>query len=110
MRFFLLLGSILLSACAISPSQDSDFVNYGEEPEGPGVFSGDSGEILLFDDDDTGASAESGPAPSGLSASDWEEFNAFKRWLRSREARDDQYLEFQQWRQFEQYKSWQESQ
>ena len=47
---FLLLAATLVNACATTPSEDSDFAIYGEEPEGAGVFSGEDGEIVFFGD------------------------------------------------------------
>ena len=109
---FLLLAATLVNACATSPSQDSDFVVYGEEPEGAGLFSGEDGKIVLFED---AASPQNDPgdgvdAAAEMSASDWQEFSAFKRWLKARQTRDASYQEFLQWRQFEAYKNWQDSQ
>lgn len=111
-RISLLLAVILANACATSPSQDSDFVIHGEEPEGPGVFSGADGKIVLFEDATTSKTnqGDSASPAADISASDWEEFSAFKRWLRSRQTRDASYQEFLQWRQFEAYRNWQGNQ
>ena len=110
----LLAPYLLLTACATAPSQKGDFVVYGEEPEGPGLISGDSGEFVLFKQDGRQAdaaddSARPGGQPQPLSAEEWQEFEAFKRWLEARETDSNSYQEFLQWRQFEAYKQWQES-
>lgn len=115
MRLISILGPLLLAACVTSPSRDGDFVVYGEEPEGPGVFSGDRGEFVLFEDSDKPASPVdpgNSPIPSRAddSALEWEEFSAFKRWLEAREAQDQDYQEFLQWRRYEAFKIWQQSQ
>lgn len=105
----LLFIAIFASACATSPSGDEDFVIHGEEPEGPGVFSGDDGKFILFGDSARSQDETAAPAVE-MSAEDWEEFSAFKRWLKARQERDASYQEFLQWRQFEAYKNWQDSQ
>ena len=46
----LLLSSSVLLSCTTTPTQDSDFTIYGEEMEGPGVFTGDSGKAVFFED------------------------------------------------------------
>lgn len=106
---FLLLLS-LIAGCATAPAQESDFALHGEEPEGPGVFSGESGKFIFFKDDAESDTANENAVQPDLSASDWEEFAAFKRWLKAREAQDQNYREFLQWRRFEAYKRWQNSQ
>ncbi len=106
----LLLLSAVIAGCATAPAQESDFALHGEEPAGPGVFSGESGKFIFFKDDAEPARASEGAAQPDLSAKDWEEFAAFKRWLKAREAQDQSYQEFLQWRRFEAYKSWQNSQ
>ena len=111
----LLLSSILLSACATSPPQDSDFVVYGEEPEGPGLFSGDAGETVLFGDSGESSANISGESTGIIPATELtpdnkEEFAAFKHWLKARQAQDANYQEFLQWRQFQAYKKWEDSQ
>ena len=108
----LVILAALLASCATVPAEKSDFALHGEEAEGPGVFSGESGEIVLFADDaesPPGSDADSAKAPPPPSAGDWEEFEAFKRWLKAREAQDDSYREFLQWRRFEAYKNWQQN-
>ena len=101
----------LLASCATVPGEKNDFAIYGEEAEGPGVFSGERGEIVLFADEPAsapGADAGSGATTAQPRAGDWEEFEAFKRWLKARDAQDDSYQEFLQWRRFEAYKTWQQ--
>ena len=103
-----------ITSCATTPTQDEDLIAYGEEPEGPGVFSGDSGEIVLFKEAEESApqdtAAEEAATPSNMSEADWQEFTAFKRWLKSRQARDADYEEFLQWLKYEEYRQWQNSQ
>ena len=101
--------AIFACACATSPSGDEDFVIHGEEPEGPGVFSGDDGKFVLFGNSSPTPGEGKSPAVE-MSAEDWEEFSAFKRWLKARQERDAGYQEFLQWRQFEAYKNWQDTQ
>ncbi len=105
----LLLLSALIAGCATVPAQESDFALHGEEPGGAGVFSGESGKFVFFKD--SAESAETGESATqpDLSASDWEEFAAFRRWLEAREEQDQSYQEFLQWRRFEAYKAWQNS-
>lgn len=108
--FLLLSLSLLNSGCSTVPAQDSDFALHGEEPAGPGVFSGESGKFVFFKDDAESTETSEGAEQPDLSASDWEEFAAFKRWLKARETQDQSYQEFLQWRRFEAYKTWQNSQ
>jgi len=110
----LLLLSFIMTSCATTPSQDSDFTVHGEEMEGPGLFSGDSGEIVFFEENKKtttpgeGNNDESG-ALSRPSQADWQEFSEFKRWLKSKQAQDDSYQEFQQWLKYEEYRRLQDS-
>ncbi len=85
---------------------------YGEEPEGPGVFSDDTGKIVLFGDSSNATTTAGNQAKptAELSVSDWEEFTAFKRWLRARQTKDESYQEFLLWRQFETFKARQDTQ
>ena len=108
----LLLAANLSIACATSPSQESDFAIHGEVPEGPGVFSGDEGKFVYFANSSDSTSSDGGEVQPGveLTASDWEEFGAFKRWLKARQSQDESYQEFLQWRQYEAYKNWQDTQ
>ncbi len=100
-----------IAGCATVPAQESDFALHGEEPAGPGIFSGESGKFIFFKDDAALAKAsESALESDPPSAKDWEEFAAFKRWLKAREAQDPSYQEFLQWRRFEAYKKWQNTQ
>lgn len=111
----IILSSSVLLSCATTPTQDSDFTIYGEEMEGPGVFTGDSGEAVLFEDKQqttvTAATGNDGSTTSSqMSEMDWEEFSAFKRWLKSRQQQDDAYQEFKQWLRYEKYLQWQDAQ
>ena len=102
-------------SCAITPSSDEDFAPLGEEPEGPGVFSGDSGEVILFQQGKPAAAdADSGNEPQATESdmtpsTDWEEVAAFKRWLKAKQAKDDDYREFQLWLQFEAFRNQREA-
>lgn len=104
---FALLGTV---SCASTPAQDEDFVVYGEEPEGPGIISGETGELTFAigtaADQNTTDEAETSP---DISASDAEEFNAFKRWLKAKQAQDESYQEFLQWLKYEEYRRLQDS-
>lgn len=99
-----------IASCTTTPSQDEDFVIYGEEPEGPGVISDETGEIKFSlgktTDQDTADEAE---ISAGISASEAEEFEAFKRWLKARQSQDESYQEFQQWLKYEEYQQWKKS-
>ena len=111
----LILSSSVLLSCTTTPTQDSDFTIYGEEMEGPGVFTGDSGEAVFFEDkQQSTTTSEVGTGSTtiapGMSEMDWEEFSAFKRWLNSRQQQDEAYQEFQQWLRYEKYLQWQDSQ
>ena len=105
----ILLAPFALYSCAATPTQEEDTVIYGEEPEGPGIFSGETGEIIIFKEDknssitDSTASDDSGSQPN-FSESDFEEFSAFKRWLNSKQTQDQNYQEFLQWLKYEEYK------
>jgi hypothetical protein len=105
----------MVVSCATSPGQPDDYAPYGEEPRGPGVISGNSGKIVIFEGQDgaqprakTGSGDISAPDP--VSTADWEEFSAFQRWQKAKRAQDESYLEFRQWLEFEQYKNWRDSQ
>ncbi|MDH3630183.1 MAG: hypothetical protein OER98_03605 [Gammaproteobacteria bacterium] len=101
----LLISLLGIVSCATTSAQDEDFAIYGEEPEGPGVFSGESGEIVLSPGETTEQNAKEGAATSSsISASEAEEFNAFKRWLKSKQAQDESYQEFQHWLKYEEYR------
>lgn len=109
------LATIMVASCATSPGQPDDYAPYGEEPRGPGVFSGDSGKIVIFSGQDKAqpqAKTGSGdnPAPDPVSSADWEEFSAFQRWQKAKRDQDESYREFRQWLEFEQYKTWRDSQ
>ena len=111
LRTALVMIAAILASCAAVPAEKKDIVVSGEAAEGPGVFSGERGEIVFFADDPVpapGGDADSVRAPRQPVAADWEEFEAFKRWLKAREMQDDDYREFLQWRQFEAYKTWQQ--
>ena len=106
----LLISLLGMVSCATTPARDEDFTIYGEEPEGPGVISDESGEIVLWPGTTTEQNAKDGvAAASSISASEAEEFNAFKRWLKSKQAQDDSYQEFQQWLKYEEYRRLQDS-
>lgn len=110
-RTALVVIAAILASCATVPGENKDIVVSGEAAEGPGVFSGERGEIVFFADDEAsapGGDAGTGQAPRQPAAADWKEFEAFKRWLKAREEQDDDYREFLQWRQFEAYKTWQQ--
>lgn len=106
----LLFGLLGIASCTTTPAQDEDFVIYGEEPEGPGVISDETGEIKFSlgktNDQDTTDKAEKS---AGISASEAEEFEAFKRWLKAKQSRDESYQEFQQWLKYEEYQQWKKS-
>ncbi len=108
-RTVLVTIAALLASCATVPAEKKDLAVHGEEAGGPGVFSGESGEIVFFADESAsapGGDADTAETPRQPGAGDWEEFEAFKRWLKARETQDDDYREFLQWRQFEAYKTW----
>jgi hypothetical protein len=106
----LLISLLGIVSCATTPAQDEDFAIYGEEPEGPGVFSDESGEIVLAPGTTTEQNAKDGvAASSSISVSEAEEFNAVKRWLKSKQMQDDSYQEFQQWLKYEEYQRLQDS-
>lgn len=106
----LLISLLGIVSCATTPAQDEDFTIYGEEPEGPGILSDESGNIVLSPGTTTEQNAKDGAAiSSSISASEAEEFNAFKRWLKSKQAQDDSYQEFQQWLKYEEYRRLQDS-
>jgi len=110
-----LLSSSLLLSCATTPGQDSDFIVYGEEMEGPGVFTGDTGKAVFFEDrqqptTSSASDGESSTTSPRMSEMDWQEFSAFKRWLKSRQHQDENYQEFQQWLRYEKYLQWQHAQ
>lgn len=106
----LVISFLGIVSCATTPTQDEDFVIYGEEPEGPGVLSDESGEIVLWRGTTTEQSTTDGAATSSaISTSEAEEFNAFKRWLKARQAQDESYQEFQQWLKYEEYRRLQDS-
>lgn len=106
----LLISLLGIVSCATTPAQDEDFTIYGEEPEGPGILSDESGEIVLLSGTTTEQNAKDGAATSsGISASEAEEFNAFKRWLKARQAQDESYQEFQHWLKYEEYQRLQDS-
>lgn len=108
-------AAITVVSCATSPGQPDDYAPYGEEPRGPGVISGNSGKIVIFEGQDRAqprAKTGSGyiPAPDPVSTADWEEFSAFQRWQKAKRDQDETYREFQQWLEFEEYKTWRNSQ
>ncbi len=106
----LLISLLGIVSCATTPAQDEDFTIYGEEPEGPGVLSDERGEIVLWPGTTTEQSTTDGAATSsGISVNEAEEFNAFKRWLKARQAQDESYQEFQQWLKYEEYRRLQDS-
>jgi hypothetical protein len=106
----LLISLLGIVSCTTTPTQDEDFTIYGEEPEGQGVLSDESGNIVLWPGTTTEQSTTDGAATSsGISASEAEEFNAFKRWLKSKQAQDESYQEFQQWLKYEEYRRLQDS-
>lgn len=110
-RAVLVTIAALIASCATVPAEKEDFAVHGEEAGGPGVFSGESGEIVFFADRPASApagDADSSETPPQPSAANWEEFEAFKRWMRARKTQDDDYREFLQWQQFEAYKTWQQ--
>lgn len=106
----LLISLLGIVSCATTPAQNEDFTIYGEESEGQGVLSDESGNIVLSTGTTTEQNAkERAATSSSISASEAEEFNAFKRWLKSKQAQDDSYQEFQQWLKYEEYRRLQDS-
>lgn len=110
LRTVLVMIAAILASCATVPAEKTDFAVSGEEAQGPGVFSGERGEIVFFADESASAPGGAGTVQTTRQqdAGDWEEFEAFKRWLKARETQEDDYREFLQWRQFEAYKAWQQ--
>lgn len=89
-RIFLVCSVIACMFSAFSHSQ-------GELNEGPGVFSGEKGEVSLsklFKD-----------SRDEISLGDKNEFEQFKRWEKLKSTNDPRYQEFQIWVKYQKYLS-----
>lgn len=108
----------LLAGCAAQPA---DYRSARETPEGPGMFSGEDGRLLLFSDSVSegpdgqpllGGSADGGEAaePAEADAEAFREFRAFQAYQRWKEQAQGtgEYGEFREWLRWRQYQQWQE--
>jgi len=92
----------LLSACA---SQPFEYHSQNEISKGPGLLTGESGEVTLRLPG-TGSEAAAAPrstvaatATAGAAAGsgDYAEFEAFREFRRAKGAKSADYVEFQEW-------------
>lgn len=110
-----------LFGCAGRPF---DYHSGNEIPEGPGVFSGEDGEVTLFSTGSGNPAAEKRPAGEEPVTADEEyrefqefqqwkeekaEFEEFRKWKKSREG-SAEYREFQEWQRWQEFRRWQQEQ
>lgn len=133
----LLAGGVWLAGCSSAP-EPFEYHSDREIPEGPGVFSKESGEFTLYDSDakkkegaeggqkaeqSSGAEAAAGTAgaATGGLAADSAEYEAFQQWKKEQMAFEEfqkwknspqgakEYEEFKEWQRWKAYKEWQEA-
>ena len=102
----------------------------GEMKEGPGVFTGKSGELTVYDSQKGGifpkdsdaktadgkgentaetAGAVQQPAPMPVGTQNYREFQEFQQWQKEARSATD-YQEFLEWKEFKTYQEWKKSQ
>lgn len=101
-----LLFSVAVSNCSVQPYVDkpADYNN----PEGPGLFSGEKGYFLIGDasegEDTIGKKRESESARKALVNDDGsEEFKAYQQW-KNVDRFTEEYLEFKEWLRYQEWK------
>jgi len=83
-----------------------------DEPQGPGLFTGDKGSFSVGDVfDETKQKLKSGgyyildlDGSPRMSEEEFKEFESFRAWLNSREQGTEEYKEYEAWRAFQQYR------
>lgn len=110
-RFLLIFSFIvILTGCSGTPAEDQSDAS---EPEGPGLLTGDKGELSLSDFFSKEKQAERRQQQSSNSAdinipaideASFEEFESFKEWRRAQQPDSDAYREYQEWREYQQYR------
>lgn len=132
----LLVGAVLsaLIGCAGGKSYDYQ-QTAGEMKPGPGAFTGESGELTVYDSKQGGllpkgddpkaatAAAQAGKASTGSSAEDkeFQEFQEYQQWKKEKQefheyqewkksAKDSpDFKEFQEWKEWKSYQEWKKS-
>jgi hypothetical protein len=116
---FFIVYVVLVCGCADGPYQEQ---RAADEPEGPGLFTGEK-EAFSFSDyfseekkAEKTKKSRSDSADINLPAIDessFEDFESFKAWRRAQDPSSQDYQEYQDWRAYQQYlrsKSRQETQ
>ncbi|MBI3897255.1 MAG: hypothetical protein HY308_03045 [Gammaproteobacteria bacterium] len=100
------LLTVFLVGCGGTPFT---YQSRNEIPEGPGIFSGETGEFTVYSDKkakvNTPATAKVADASTPEAYGEFQEFQEFQRW---KEANKDtpEYKEFQDWREWKAYRAW----
>lgn len=77
-------------------------VDPGGIPEGPGLFSGESGTV--YENKNSTPTISESEELNGSDANGFNEFKAYQRW-KSEERYSDEYKEFQEWMRYKKWKS-----
>jgi hypothetical protein len=120
MAILLVAGAALLIGCA-SP-KPFKYHSGTDIPEGPGLLTGKTGEVTLYDSNKKTSPADRAKDVNGGTPADerafrefqqWEkerkDFEAYQQWKKSRQGTAE-YQEFRDWQRWQEYKKWQESQ
>lgn len=106
--------------CSIGPYEELEEASV---PEGPGVFTGDSGEFSYkafvgkkekaqreVDSGNTVSSSSGDIVVPSVGEDSFRDFEEFKAWRRAQEPGSENYQEYQDWRAYQQYLRFKEQQ
>lgn len=107
-RWIAAVYCVLLVSCAGKPFE---YRPQGDIPEGPGMFSGEEGGLVLYSDEKKREAAKRAKASVPLSEDEYRDFQQFQEFKHWKEANKDsaEYREFREWQEWNAYRAWKKS-